>query len=143
MKFASRSSREGFVTPRRSTIQIAFKRVQDVVISSFFLLCLCPVMVVIALAIKLQDGGPIIYRRRVVGKHGEIDAFKFRSMRVDADQLLARNPALLTEFQKNFKLVSDPRVTRFGALLRKFSLDELPQLFNVLRGEMSLVGPRM
>src|SRR5262249_88316 len=96
-----------------------------------------------ALAVKLQDGGPAIYRRRVIGPSGEFDAYKFRSMRTDADSALAKNPALRREFERNFKLISDPRVTRIGAWLRRVSLDELPQLVNVLKGEMSLVGPRM
>ena len=74
---------------------------------------------------------------------GEFDAFKFRTMRRDADSILASSPALLAEYQRSFKLLNDPRVTRFGAFLRKLSLDELPQLFNVLLGQMSLVGPRM
>jgi lipopolysaccharide/colanic/teichoic acid biosynthesis glycosyltransferase len=127
----------------RSATQIALKRLQDVAVSAFFLLILSPLLALIALIIKLQDGGPIIYRRRVVGPGGEFDAFKFRSMRVDADEMLARNPVLKSEFERNFKLVSDPRVTKVGAWLRKLSLDELPQLVNVLRGEMSIVGPRM
>jgi lipopolysaccharide/colanic/teichoic acid biosynthesis glycosyltransferase len=114
-----------------------------VVIASFSLVVLSPILALIALAVKLQDGGRVIYRRRVVGPKGEFDAYKFRSMRVDADSVLARNSALRQEFEKNFKLVSDPRVTRIGSWLRKLSLDELPQLTNVVKGDMSLVGPRM
>lgn len=102
-----------------------------------------PVIGLLGLIIKSQDGGPVFYRRRVVGRLGEFDAFKLRSMRADADQWLQQNPKLLEEFQKDFKLRDDPRVTRFGWFLRKNSLDELPQLVNVLRGQMSLVGPRM
>src|SRR6185437_5499423 len=127
----------------RSATQNALKRLQDVAISAFFLLILSPVLAFIALIIKLQDGGPVIYRRRVVGPGGAFDAFKFRSMRVDADEILAQNPALRAEFERNFKLISDPRVTKVGGWRRKLSLDELPQLLNVLRGEMSIVGPRM
>jgi len=127
----------------RSATQNALKRLQDVAISAFFLLILSPVLAFIALIIKLQDGGPVIYRRRVVGPGGAFDAFKFRSMRVDADEILAQNPALRAEFERNFKLISDPRITKVGGWLRKLSLDELPQLLNVLRGEMSIVGPRM
>jgi lipopolysaccharide/colanic/teichoic acid biosynthesis glycosyltransferase len=129
--------------PARSATQNALKRLQDVVISAFSLLILSPLLALIALIVKLQDGGPVIYRRRVVGPGGAFDAFKFRSMRVDADEILAKNTALRSEFERNFKLVSDPRVTKVGGWLRKLSLDELPQLFNVLRGEMSIVGPRM
>ncbi len=91
----------------------------------------------------LDSGSPVIYRRRVLGPKGEFDAFKFRSMKPDADSLLAADPALREEFEQNFKLRNDPRLTRVGAVIRKFSVDELPQLFNVLMGQMSLVGPRM
>jgi lipopolysaccharide/colanic/teichoic acid biosynthesis glycosyltransferase len=80
----------------------------------------------------------------VLGVSGkEFDAFKFRTMRVNGDALLADNPELHTELRANHKLKSDPRLTRVGMWLRKYSLDELPQLFNVIRGEMGLVGPRM
>ena len=100
--------------------------------------------VVIGIAAKMEDGGPVIFRRRVMGKSNEeFDAFKFRSMLVDADEILERNPELKKEFEKNYKLESDPRLTRIGAYIRKYSLDELPQIVNVLLGQMSLVGPRM
>ena len=102
-----------------------------------------PLMAVAAIAVKLEDGGPVIHRRRVVGPRGVFDAFKLRSMRVDADRILEADPALAAEFAQSFKLKSDPRVTRVGAYLRRISVDELPQLFNVLAGQMSLVGPRM
>jgi lipopolysaccharide/colanic/teichoic acid biosynthesis glycosyltransferase len=121
----------------------AAKRTMDLIGSIFFLIVLSPVMAIIALLIKLEDGGAAIYRRRVIGPGGEFDAFKLRSMRVDADEILAQDGVLRKEFEVNFKLKNDPRVTRAGAFIRKLSLDELPQLFNVLRGEMSLVGPRM
>jgi lipopolysaccharide/colanic/teichoic acid biosynthesis glycosyltransferase len=129
--------------PIRSRTSLAAKRLLDVLVAAASLILLSPVLAIIALLVKLQDWGPVIHRRRVVGPAGEFDAYKFRSMRVDADLILARNPSLRDEFEKNFKLVSDPRVTRIGSWLRKLSLDELPQLLNVLRGEMSLVGPRM
>lgn len=95
------------------------------------------------LLIMLEDRGPVFYRRRVVGRRGEFDAYKLRTMRTDADAILLGDPALRMEFERNFKLKNDPRVTRIGTILRVWSLDEVPQLFNVLRGEMSLVGPRM
>ena len=123
--------------------QIFLKRLMDVCGSLFLLLLLAPLLVVIAIFVKIDDGGPVFYRRRCVGQKGEFDAFKFRSMRVDADEILRSDPVLWNEFQKDFKLSHDPRVTRVGTILRKTSLDELPQLWNVLRGEMSLVGPRM
>jgi lipopolysaccharide/colanic/teichoic acid biosynthesis glycosyltransferase len=109
-----------------------------VLIATFF-----PLFALTAALILIGDGWPVIYRRRVVGRQGEFDAFKFRTMRKDADSVLANNPILLKEYQRNFKLTHDPRVTKLGAFLRRFSIDELPQLLNVLKGQMSLVGPRM
>jgi lipopolysaccharide/colanic/teichoic acid biosynthesis glycosyltransferase len=119
------------------------KRAADVLSAALLISGLLPVFVVIALLVLVDSGRPVIYRRRVVGAGGEFDAFKFRTMVRDADAVLATNPTLKSEFERNFKLRNDPRLTRVGAFLRKASLDELPQLFNVLRGQMSLVGPRM
>ncbi|HEY7222428.1 MAG TPA: sugar transferase [Micromonosporaceae bacterium] len=107
------------------------------------LLLLAPLFLVIALAIKLDDPGPALFRQRRVGLGGEeFEVFKFRSMVVNAEALVTRLAAHSEGNGLLFKMRSDPRVTRVGALLRKWSLDELPQLINVLRGEMSLVGPR-
>jgi lipopolysaccharide/colanic/teichoic acid biosynthesis glycosyltransferase len=119
------------------------KRLLDVVGSTFLLLLFAPVILILALLIKVQDGGRVIHRRRVIGPGGEFDAFKLRSMRMDADAMLQRDPQLREKFERNFKLENDPRLTPLGVIIRRLSLDELPQLFNVLRGEMSLVGPRM
>jgi len=128
---------------RISSTQRVLKRYIDLVLSFALLLFLLPLFVLLGLLILLDDGWPLIYRRRVVGQKGEFDAFKFRSMRRDADVVLANDLALRSEFEKNFKLKNDPRLTRLGHYLRRSSLDELPQLFNVLKGQMSLVGPRM
>jgi lipopolysaccharide/colanic/teichoic acid biosynthesis glycosyltransferase len=93
---------------------------------------------------KLDSPGPVLYRRRVLGAGGQtFEAFKFRTMRVDGDEYLRQHPELAEELKRNGKLKDDPRVTRLGRLLRKTSIDELPQLINVLKGQMSLVGPRM
>ena len=119
------------------------KRLVDVAGSLILILALSPVFLLTSVVVLAMDGAPILYRRRVVGRVGEFDAFKFRTMRRDADQRLATDRSLRQAFHENFKLRCDPRVTRLGAVLRKFSLDELPQLFNVLRGQMTLVGPRM
>lgn len=120
------------------------KRGLDVAIATATLVCLAPALVAIAIGIKLSDSGPVLHRRRVVGRGGRtFDAFKFRTMRVEADQLIKTDTALWAAYLTNYKLPDDPRITRFGRLLRKYSLDELPQLLNVLRGEMSVVGPRM
>src|SRR5215813_10823643 len=121
----------------------AFKRLFDFGVSAVLLLLLFPVIAILALLIKCQDRGPMLYRRRVLGPGGEFNAFKLRTMRVDADAVLKKDLSLCREFEVNFKLKNDPRVTPLGAILRKASLDELPQLWNVLAGQMSLVGPRM
>ena len=106
--------------------------------------CLLPLFVLIALIIKLSSKGPVFHRRRVVGRGGlPFDAFKFRTMRPDADAILEGTPELKLQYTANYKLVDDPRRTLIGSVLRKYSLDELPQLLNVVRGEMSLVGPRI
>lgn len=119
------------------------KRLLDVVGSAFLLTLLSPVFVILAGLIGCLDGTPVFYRRRVLGPNGEFDAYKFRTMVQNADALLAADATLQARFSQQFKLKRDPRVTRLGAWLRKYSLDELPQLVNVLRGQMSLVGPRM
>jgi exopolysaccharide biosynthesis polyprenyl glycosylphosphotransferase len=124
--------------------EMFLKRVLDLLISSLVLLLSWPLMIIIALAIKFTAPGPVFYRRRVVGVGGKLfDALKFRTMYTDADERLAQDPELRGQFETNYKLKNDPRVTPIGRLLRRTSLDELPQLFNVLRGQMSLVGPRM
>jgi len=121
----------------------ALKRSIDLAGSLALITLLSPLFVGLACLIGLVDGAPVIYRRRVVGPTGEFDAFKFRSMHRNADAMLESQSALRQAFSQNFKLKSDPRVTKLGSFLRKYSLDELPQLINVLRGQMSLVGPRM
>ena len=119
------------------------KRVSDIVMASVGLLIISPVMLAIAAGVKLQDGGPIIFRQARIGRQGKpFTMLKFRSMVVDAE---ARKLDLMEHNEGKgglFKLSRDPRVTRLGQVLRSFSLDELPQLFNVLGGSMSLVGPR-
>jgi exopolysaccharide biosynthesis polyprenyl glycosylphosphotransferase len=121
----------------------AVKRLSDLVLTSLGLLIISPLMLVIAAVVKLQDGGPVIFRQARIGRDGKpFTMLKFRSMVVDAE---ARKLELMQQNEGKgglFKLSDDPRVTRFGRFLRNFSLDELPQLFNVLGGSMSLVGPR-
>jgi exopolysaccharide biosynthesis polyprenyl glycosylphosphotransferase len=119
------------------------KRIMDVALGSLMLLLAAPLMIIFALAIKLDSPGAIIFRQKRLGVHGqEFVVFKFRSMREGADE----EKEQLLEFNEMsgplFKMREDPRTTRVGRFMRRFSLDELPQLFNVLRGEMSLVGPR-
>ena len=121
----------------------AIKRTFDVAVTGFGLLVISPVLAAIALAIKLQDGGPVIFRQARIGRGGEkFTMLKFRSMVIDAEARKADLMALNEGKGGLFKLSADPRITRLGKFLRDFSLDELPQLFNVLKGSMSLVGPR-
>jgi exopolysaccharide production protein ExoY len=121
----------------------ASKRLLDVVLATFGIIVLIPVFVVITVAIKLEDGGKIFYFREMIGLRGRrFVMLKFRTMIPDADAYLEQHPELMLEYQENMKLHHDPRITRLGRFLRKVYLDELPQLFNVLVGHMSLVGPR-
>lgn len=128
---------------QRAHWQQALKRSIDVAGAVALLFLCAPLIGLFALRIKLHDGGPALFRRRVVGPKGEFDAFKLRTMRVDADDVLRRDDRLRRQFEVNFKLQHDPRVTAVGAALRRSGLDELPQLWNVIKGQMSLVGPRM
>lgn len=121
----------------------ALKGSIDLVGASILLLLSAPLIFILAMRIKHHDGGPAFFRRRVVGPKGEFDAFKLRTMRVDADEVLQGDALLRRRFEVNFKLKDDPRITSVGTKLRRSGLDELPQLWNVLKGEMSLVGPRM
>jgi exopolysaccharide biosynthesis polyprenyl glycosylphosphotransferase len=129
---------------RMTGIDQVLKLLMDYLIAFPTVILLAPVYALIALAVRLDSPGPAIYRRRVMGINGrQFDAFKFRTMRINGDEIFNADPELLKEYQENFKLKNDPRITRLGNLLRKTSLDEIPQLFNVLLNEMSLVGPRM
>jgi exopolysaccharide biosynthesis polyprenyl glycosylphosphotransferase len=129
---------------RLTGIDKILKLMLDYSLTLLGLLVIWPVLLGIAILIKLDTPGPVIHRRRVMGVNGrQFDAFKFRSMVVNGDEVLEKYPELQEELAKNHKLKNDPRITRIGNFIRKTSLDELTQLFNVLRGEMSLVGPRM
>ncbi len=133
-----------YAQPRWSvTVQRMLKRGADVLlglIGSVFTLFLTPI---IGLIIKLEDGGPIFYRSPYVQSDGKDGYYlKFRTMRVDADQILNRDPEMLKAFLVQHKLTNDPRVTRIGRILRKYSLDEFPSFFSIFRGDISLVGPR-
>ena len=123
--------------------QLLAKRLMDIVISALLLVLLAPVFLIIALAIKLTSPGPVLYRWRVLGLNKEpFTSWKFRTMVANADEMKAQLMAQNEMRGPVFKMRDDPRVTRVGCLLRKFSLDELPQLYSVLKGDMSLVGPR-
>lgn len=120
------------------------KRIFDIVMALFALLILLPVFIIIAILIKSDDGGPIFYKHKRVGKNGKsIYVYKFRSMVVNADEIFSHfTEEQIKEFEKYYKLENDPRITRIGDFLRKTSLDELPQFLNILKGDMSFVGPR-
>lgn len=129
---------------RLDPVELMMKTVLDYGLSLVIVILLSPILIGIAVAIKLDSPGPILYRRRVLGVgNREFNALKFRTMRVDGDRLLEGRPELLAELRAKHKLKDDPRLTRLGRWLRRYSLDELPQLVNVLLGQMSLVGPRM
>jgi exopolysaccharide production protein ExoY len=123
------------------------KRLLDILIVCSFLPCLVPLFLIVAAIVRLSSPGPILYRQRRIGRFGrEFDLWKFRSMYVNGDEILRNylqvNPEAAREWKQSRKLKMDPRVTRLGSLLRRTSLDELPQFLNVLAGSMSLVGPR-
>lgn len=116
----------------------------DYILAVISLLALSPFLLAAAILVKWSSPGPIIHKRLVMGLNGkQFHAYKFRTMVTNGDEILAQHPELKDELARNHKLKDDPRVTKIGAFLRKYSLDELPQLFNVLKREMSLVGPRM
>jgi exopolysaccharide biosynthesis polyprenyl glycosylphosphotransferase len=119
------------------------KRIIDFVLSLLLIVFLLPVIIIVGILIKLDSPGPVFYRSRRYGRYGRMfDMYKFRSMVVDADELLTQLKDKNEVDGPIFKIKKDPRVTRMGSFLRRYSLDELPQILNVLIGEMSLVGPR-
>src|ERR1700691_1042488 len=134
------------VMPRareRRVYEHLLKRALDLLGSGLLMGLLSPVFLVVAIVVWIRDGLPLFHPRLVVGSGVEFHAYKLRTMLPNADAMLAADPGLRDAFARDFKLKSDTRVTRLGAWLRKYSLDELPQLANVLKGQMSLVGPRM
>ena len=119
------------------------KRTIDIVCSFVGILVLSPLFIVIAIIIKLTSKGPVFFSQKRVGKHGrEFDMYKFRSMVVNAEELKEKLAAQNEMSGPMFKMKDDPRVTKVGKFIRKTSIDELPQLWNILKGDMSLVGPR-
>ena len=128
------------------------KRIIDITASIILLILFSPIMLVTAIAIKIKSPGPVLVEKnnshmKRMGKNGKIfRLYKFRSMLVNSDNLIVKDPKykkLYKEWKNtNYKLIKDPRVTRLGKFIRKYSIDEMPQLLNVLKGEMSLVGPR-
>jgi Undecaprenyl-phosphate galactose phosphotransferase WbaP len=130
-----------------SLANLVLKRAMDIVLSILLGLVFLPITLLTALLVRLDSPGPIFFTQERVGKDGrKITIHKFRSMRVDADrvmaELLEKNPEARLEWEQKQKLCDDPRVTRVGKWIRKFSVDEIPQLFDILKGDMSLIGPR-
>jgi exopolysaccharide biosynthesis polyprenyl glycosylphosphotransferase len=129
---------------RLTGVDNVVKFILDYVLTIASLIILSPFLLLIALGIKIASPGPVLHKRLVMGLNGkQFYALKFRTMVTNGDEVLDKYPLLKDELARNHKLKNDPRVTRIGAFLRKFSLDELPQLINVLKRDMSLVGPRM
>ena len=123
---------------------VLLSEVLDYSLALLGVVLLSPILILLAIVVRLGSPGPIFYRRRVMGRGGtQFDAFKYRTMVVNGDEVLNAHPELKAQWLRDQKLKHDPRITRSGHWMRRLSLDELPQLFNVLRGQMSLVGPRM
>ena len=129
---------------RLTGIDNILKFVLDYVVAIMSIIVLCPFLTLIAILIKISSPGPVLHKRLVMGLNGkQFHALKFRTMVINGDEILGQHPELKEELSRNHKLKTDPRVTQIGGFLRKFSLDELPQLLNVLKRDMSMVGPRM
>lgn len=131
----------------RTAVGGGVKRAMDVALAGFALVVFLPLFVMVALAVRMSDPGPVLYGHKRVGLGGKrFRCLKFRTMAVDGNRILAEHlaadPAARREWAASRKLKDDPRVSRLGRVLREYSVDELPQLLNVLRGEMSFVGPR-
>ncbi len=120
------------------------KRIIDIIIGVIGLIICLPIFVIIGIIIKIDSKGPIFFKHKRIGKHGKkIEIYKFRTMMDNAEEAMKNfTEEQKKEFAENFKLENDPRVTRVGKILRKTSLDELPQIINILKGEMSIIGPR-
>ena len=120
------------------------KRAMDFSLALIGLIVLSPVFLLIAILIKRESSGPVFFKHKRIGKNGkEIYIYKFRSMVPNAEELIKKfTPEQMKEFKENFKLENDPRITKIGKILRKTSLDELPQLINILKGDLSIIGPR-
>lgn len=134
---------KGYVPPKKKPVYEFFKRFFDIVLSLIALICLSPLLLVIAILIKAEDGGKIVYKSTRLTKGGrEFGMYKFRSMIPNADKL---KDSLMAQNEVNgpaFKMKNDPRITKIGKFIRKTSIDELPQLINILKGDMTIIGPR-
>lgn len=120
------------------------KRFFDIVLASIGMIVLSPIFLIISLAIKLESKGPIFFKHTRIGKDGKIiKIYKFRSMVNNAEDMIKEfTPEQMKEYRENYKLTNDPRITKVGKFLRKTSLDELPQIINIIKGDLSIIGPR-
>ena len=131
------------VYQRKSMVYKFIKRVFDILLSGIALICLSPVFLITAIAIKLEDGGPAFFVQPRAGKNLKpFKMYKFRSMYVNADEKLKEMMKNNEQTGHAFKIKNDPRITKVGKFIRKVSIDELPQLINIIKGDMSIVGPR-
>ena len=128
----------------RKKIYKVVKRIADIIGGIIGLILLSPVFLILAICIKIDSKGPVIFAHKRIGKNGkEFNMYKFRSMYENAEEMIENfNEEQKIEWQENFKLDNDPRITKVGRLLRKTSLDELPQIVNIIKGDLSIIGPR-
>ena len=128
----------------KGKIYRGFKRITDIVLGCVGLVLLSPVFLILAICIKIDSKGPVIFAHKRIGKNGkEFDMYKFRSMYENAEELIEKfSEEQKREWQENFKLENDPRITKMGNFLRRTSLDELPQIVNIIKGDLSIIGPR-
>lgn len=131
-------------TKNRKIFYRALKRITDIILSIIALILLSPVFLIIAVIIRIDSKGPIFFKHKRVGKNGKpIYIYKFRTMYDHAEDMIKNfNEEQMREFKESYKLQNDPRITKIGEALRKTSLDELPQILNILKGELSIIGPR-
>lgn len=129
---------------KKSAVYFFFKRAIDIIGSIVGLIILSPLFLILAIVVKMDSKGPVFFAHKRLGYNGKIiKIFKFRTMVTDAEAMIDKLPLeKKEEFKKNFKLEDDPRITKVGKFLRKTSLDELPQLVNILKGDLTIVGPR-
>ena len=127
----------------KGKIYRGFKRIVDIILGCIGLVLLSPVFLILAICIKIDSKGPVIFAHKRIGKNGkEFNMYKFRSMYENAEEMIENfNEEQKREWQENFKLENDPRITKVGKFLRKTSLDELPQIVNIIKGDLSIVGP--
>ena len=123
---------------------IKVKRILDCILATIALIILSPIYLIIAIAVKIDSKGPVFFKHTRIGKNGKIiKIYKYRTMVANEEELIKKfTPEQMKEYKENFKLENDPRITKVGKFLRKTSLDELPQLLNIIQGDLALIGPR-